>query len=73
MSDSCSSLRRSSLPLFDDDTASLGYLLLWVQPPTPTCGSIIQDGRGVLDRAPWAANSAGVIIFLLVITIQAVW
>ena len=50
--------------------ASLGYLGLSVQPPTPTWGSIIQDGRGVLDRAPWVANSAGAMIFLLVIAIN---
>ena len=50
--------------------ATLGYLGLSVPPPTPTWGSIIQDGRGVLDRAPWIANSAGAMIFLLVIAIN---
>jgi peptide/nickel transport system permease protein len=50
--------------------ASLGYLGLSVQAPTPTWGSIIQDGRGVLDRAPWVANSAGLMIFLLVTAIN---
>jgi peptide/nickel transport system permease protein len=50
--------------------ASLGYLGLSVQAPTPTWGSIIQDGRGVLDRAAWVANSAGVMIFLLVMAIN---
>jgi peptide/nickel transport system permease protein len=50
--------------------ATLGYLGLSVPPPTPTWGSIIQDGRGILDRAPWIANSAGALIFLLVIAIN---
>lgn len=50
--------------------ASLGFLGLSVQAPTATWGSIIQDGRGVLDRAPWVANSAGAFIFLLVIAIN---
>jgi ABC-type dipeptide/oligopeptide/nickel transport system permease subunit len=50
--------------------ASLGYLGLSVQAPTPTWGSMIQDGRGVLDRAPWIANSAGVMIFVLVTAIN---
>lgn len=50
--------------------ASLGFLGLSVQAPTATWGSIIQDGRGVLDRAPWIANSAGAFIFLLVIAIN---
>ena len=50
--------------------STLGYLGLSVPAPTPTWGSIIQDGRGVLDRAPWVANSAGAMIFLLVIAIN---
>lgn len=50
--------------------ASLGFLGLSVQPPIPTWGSIIQDGRGVLDRAFWVANSAGACVFLLVIAVN---
>jgi ABC-type dipeptide/oligopeptide/nickel transport system permease subunit len=52
--------------------ASLGFLGLSVQAPTPTWGSIIQDGRGALDRAPWIANSAGAMVFLLVMGINLV-
>lgn len=49
---------------------SLGFLGLSIGAPTPTWGAIIQDGRGVLLRAPWIANTAGAMIFLLIIAIN---
>lgn len=50
--------------------ASLGYLGLGIQPPDPTWGSIIKDGRGALIQAPWIANSAGLMIFVLIMGIN---
>jgi peptide/nickel transport system permease protein len=44
--------------------AVLGFLGLGVQPPTPTFGNIIADGRKYLVNAWWIATMPG--IFLLV-------
>jgi len=47
--------------------ASLSFLGLGVQPPTPTWGSIINDGKQYLDIAPWIATFAGTAILLAVL------
>jgi peptide/nickel transport system permease protein len=44
--------------------AVLGFLGLGVQPPTPTFGNIIADGRKYLVNAWWIATMPGVFLFL---------
>lgn len=50
--------------------ASLGFLGVGVQPPTPTWGSILNQGAPLLERAWWVAFFPGVAIFLLVLTLN---
>lgn len=42
----------------------LGFLGLGVQPPTPTFGNIIADGRKYLLNAWWIATMPGIFLFL---------
>ena len=48
--------------------AGLSFLGLGVQPPTPSWGNIINDGRGVLLQAWWIATFPGLAIVLTVIS-----
>jgi peptide/nickel transport system permease protein len=50
--------------------ASLDYLGLGVQPPTPSWGAMIFDGQTYLQTNPWLCVVPGVAIFLLVGGIQ---
>ena len=47
--------------------ASVGFLGLGVQPPTPTLGNLIGDGRSFLLVASWMAVYPGVVISALVV------
>jgi len=47
--------------------ASLSFLGLGVQPPTPSWGSMLRAGYPFLERAPWMAISAGAAITLTVL------
>jgi len=47
--------------------ASLSYLGLGVQPPTPSWGNMIASGRDVLVNAPWVATAPGVALVLVVV------
>jgi peptide/nickel transport system permease protein len=47
--------------------ASLSFLGVGVLPPTPSWGSILNDGYKVLEIAPWMAISAGAAIFITVL------
>jgi len=44
--------------------ASLGFLGLGVQPPTPEWGTIIADGRGYLSNAWWICTFPGVALVI---------
>ena len=46
--------------------ASLSFLGLGAQPPTPTWGSMLNAGRNVLEHAPWVSLFPGLAIFLTV-------
>lgn len=46
--------------------ASLSYLGLGVQPPNPSWGSILNEGRQYLQTAPWISIFPGVAIMLTV-------
>ena len=47
--------------------ASVGFLGLGVQPPTPTLGNLIGEGRSFLLNAPWLVIWPGVVIAALVV------
>lgn len=50
--------------------ASLSYLGLGTQPPTPSWGSMLSMGQGYLAEAPWIALFPGVFIFITVLSIN---
>jgi len=47
--------------------ASLSFLGLGVQPPTPSWGNMIASGRDTLVNAPWVATAPGIALALVVI------
>ncbi len=47
--------------------ASLGYLGVGVQPPTPTWGGILNQGAPLIELAPWMSIVPGIAIFSLVL------
>lgn len=47
--------------------ASLSFLGLGVQPPTPTWGNMLRDAVGFLDHSPWMAWFPGIAIFTTVL------
>jgi len=48
--------------------SSLSYLGLGVQPPDPTWGSIINEGREVLRIALWISTFAGLVIMVSILS-----
>lgn len=50
--------------------AALSFLGLGVQPPTPSWGTIISDGRGYLGRAWWITTLPGIAITMTVLEIN---
>lgn len=50
--------------------ASLSYLGLGTQPPTPSWGSMLSVGQGYLEQAPWIAIFPGIFIFVTVLSIN---
>ncbi len=52
--------------------ASLSFLGLGVQPPTPTWGNIISDGRDYLHFAPWISTISGAAIMVTVFAFNIV-
>jgi ABC-type dipeptide/oligopeptide/nickel transport system permease subunit len=50
--------------------ASLSFLGLGVQPPTPSWGSMVADGRDFLVDAWWVSTLPGLAILLLVLSIN---
>src|SRR5439155_4353 len=47
--------------------ASLSFLGLGVQPPTPSWGNMIASGRDTLVNAPWVAAAPGVALVVVVV------
>jgi peptide/nickel transport system permease protein len=52
--------------------AALSFLGLGVQPPRASWGSMLAEGRGFLDRAPWFATFPGLAIFVTVLGLNFV-
>lgn len=50
--------------------AGLSYLGLGVQPPTPTWGAVISDGRDFVRTNPWICISAGMAIMMAVMSLN---
>ena len=50
--------------------ATLSFLGLGIQPPTPSWGGMIQDGRDYLDSAWWISTSPGVVLMITSIVIS---
>lgn len=50
--------------------ASLGFLGLGVQPPTPDWGLMINEGRAYIGQAPWIVFGPALAIVLLVLSIN---
>ena len=53
-------------------SASLGFLGLGVQPPTPDWGLMISENRSFISAAPWTVMAPGVAISSLVIGVNLV-
>ena len=50
--------------------SALSFLGLGVPPPTPTWGGILADGRNFLDTAWWIALFPGLVLMLLVLSVN---
>lgn len=48
------------------DEASIGFLGLGVQPPNPSWGSLLIEGRQYMYDAPWLSIGAGIMVVLAV-------
>ena len=48
--------------------ATLSFLGLGVQPPTPSWGSMIADGRGYLETAWWICGIPGLVLMVAVLS-----
>lgn len=49
---------------------ALAFLGLSVQPPTPTWGGMINDGRPLLESAPWVTLMPCLVLFLTVLSLN---
>jgi peptide/nickel transport system permease protein len=52
------------------DEASLGFLGLGVQPPDPSWGSLLIEGRQYLYDAPWLPLGAGAMVVIAVLGVN---
>lgn len=52
------------------EAATLGFLGLGVQPPTPEWGSMLSASRDYLERAPWVVMWPGLFILITVMSIN---
>ncbi len=50
----------------------LSYLGLGVQPPTPSWGNMMSEGRDILRVAPWVSIYPGIFFFLVVVAFNLV-
>src|SRR5207249_11965212 len=52
--------------------ASLSYLGLSAQPPTPSWGNMLNEGRTYLETAPWISVFPGVAIMIAVLAFNLI-
>ena len=52
------------------ETASLGFLGLGAQPPTPEWGSMLADARDLITSNPWVTALPGIAILITVLSIN---
>lgn len=52
--------------------AGLSFFGFGIQPPTPSLGSIISDGRGYITVAPWYPGLPGLVLTILVLSVNLV-
>lgn len=52
--------------------ASLSFVGLGAQPPLPSLGQMVSDGRNFLRLNPWESTVPGVIIFLMVLSVSLI-
>jgi peptide/nickel transport system permease protein len=50
--------------------AALSFIGVGVQPPTPTLGNILSDAQQVLQRSPWVAIFPGLLISIIVMSVN---
>lgn len=50
--------------------ASLSFIGLGMQPPTPSWGEMLSSSRSIMQRAPWAAIFPGLVLSLSVLSIN---
>jgi peptide/nickel transport system permease protein len=50
--------------------ATLSFLGLGIQPPTPSWGGMIQEGRDYLDSAWWISTAPGIVLMLTSIVVS---
>ena len=53
-------------------TATLSFLGLGNQPPTPEWGSMLNDGRDYIRYAPWMMIAPGMALFLAIISVNLI-
>ncbi|MEO1226338.1 MAG: ABC transporter permease [Pseudomonadota bacterium] len=53
-------------------TATLSFLGLGVQPPTPEWGTMLSDGREYIRYAPWMMIAPGLALFLAIISVNLI-
>jgi peptide/nickel transport system permease protein len=47
--------------------ASLGFIRLRIQPPTPSWGNMLSEGRTYLELAPWQSIFPGLAIMIAIL------
>jgi ABC-type dipeptide/oligopeptide/nickel transport system permease subunit len=52
------------------DEAALGFLGLGVQPPSPSWGSLLNEGRTFLYQVPWLPVAAGIAVVIAILGIN---
>jgi peptide/nickel transport system permease protein len=50
--------------------AALSFIGVGVQPPTPTLGNILSDAQQVLQQSPWVAIFPGLLISIIVMSVN---
>jgi len=52
--------------------ASLSFVGLGAQPPLPSLGQMVSDGRGYLIMNHWESTVPGVVIFIMVLSVSLI-